>query len=263
MQARSNLLEEALARAADEPAARPEFYALLLESEVFVIGHTNAPGDGETLLPAGAKLSIATWQKKDGTQFIPFFSGLEALQQALTEEAGFVTMPARSLFETTRGASLILNPGLAYGKEFLPTEIDALLSTGLNHVPTERVVEKATKVLLGHPAHYPSEMVSSLNVLLSKHAGIKAAYLCLMHEADSTQAPVLVVGFEGDGDVKRAMREAGSVVADTAPHGAPVDFVEIKRGEAGLSDYFLTSVKPFYQRAWGVRLRSVFSTAKA
>ncbi|WP_287595760.1 enhanced serine sensitivity protein SseB C-terminal domain-containing protein [Thermomonas sp.] len=263
MQHPQNPLEISLARAAAEPASRPEFYSLLLESEIYVIGQTDTPGDGRTTIQAGAKLSIANFEKNDGTPFIPFFSSVEALQRTLSEESRFVGMPARDLFEITRGATLILNPGSDYGKEFFPDEIDALLATGVNHVATERVVQKATKVLLGQPANYPSEMISSVTKLLAKHSGIKAAYLCLMHDPASMSAPSLVIGFEGNGDFKTAMREAGSVAADTAPRGTPVDFVEIKRGTGGVSDYLIESVKPFYERTWGSRLRSMLSPARA
>lgn len=40
-----NKLERALERAAKEPASRPEFYRVLLESEVFILGDSGAcPG---------------------------------------------------------------------------------------------------------------------------------------------------------------------------------------------------------------------------
>jgi len=263
MQGPQNPLETALARAADEPATRPEFYRVLLESEIYIIGHIDAPGEGLATIPAGAKLSIVNMKKKDGTPFVPFFSSLEALQRTLKEEARFVAMPARSFFEVTRGSTLILNPAASYGKEFFSNEIDAILATGLNHVATQRVVKKATKVLLGQPANYPSEMVSALTGLLAKHTNIKTAYLCLMHDPEAMPAPTLIVGLAGDGDIKTAIREAGSVAADTAPRGEPVDFVELKRGDTGISEYFFQSVKPFYERSWGAKLRYMFSPARA
>jgi hypothetical protein len=249
MEDSQNPLEIALARAATEPASRPEFYRLLLESEIYVIGHTDTLGEGRTTLPVGAKLSIVHWEKRDGTSFVPFFTNIEALQRALKEEARFVAMQARNFFEITRGATLVLNFASSHYKEFFPSEIDALLATGVNHVAATRVVEKPTRVLLGQPTKYPSEMVSSLAALLAKHPNVKAAYLCLMHDQESGEVPTLVVGIEGEGDIKAAMREAGSVVADTATPGEAVGLYEVKRGEAGISDYFVESVKPFYKRS--------------
>src|SRR3546814_17358441 len=111
------------------------------------------------------------------------------------------------------GATLVLDPASIHVKEFFPNEIEALLTTGMNQSPQTRVVQKATQVLLGQPANYPAEMVSALTILLAKHRGVKAAYLCLMHDASTQEKPSLVVGFEGEG-LERAMQEAGSVTAD-------------------------------------------------
>jgi hypothetical protein len=202
------------------------------------------------------------WEKSDGTPIIPFFTSLEALQLALKEESKYVALPAKSFFEMTLGASLMLNPASPYGKEFFPNEIHFLLETGMNHAPQTRVVRKETKVLLGQPANYPSEMVSALTILLAKHSAVKAAYLCLMHDP-SSEKPTLVVGFEGDRELTEAMREAGSVAADTAPKGELVDFTVLKRGESGIGEYMFQSVKPFYERAWGAKLRSLFSPGRA
>lgn len=258
-----NALERKLAQAADDPATRPEFYKELLEAEIFVIGFTDSPGEGRTTVPEGAKLSIVNWTKDDGTPTIPFFTSLEALQRALKEEARFVAMPARSFFEITLGSFLVLNPMSSYGKEFHPDEVRALLETGMNHEPVRRVVQKETRVLLGQPANYPVEMVASLTKLLARHSAVKAAYLCLMHDPESGDKPTLVVGFEGEGDLTEAIKEAGSVAADTAPRGELVDFFELKRGEKGISEYMFESVKPFYERTWGVKLRSMFNPARA
>lgn len=258
----SNDLERALMLAAVNPACRPEFYKALMVSDVYVIGFTDAVGDGITTIPAGAKLSIVNWEKADGTSFIPFFTSLEALQHALKEESKFVALPAKSFFEMTIGSFLVLNPSLPYGKEFFPNEIHALLESGMNNVPQTRVVQKETQVLLGQPANYPSDMVSALTALLAKHSVVKAAYLCLMLDLSVSDKPSLVVGFEGDGDLTQAMKEAGSVAADTAPKGEAVDFSILKRGERGLSAYMFKSVMPFYERTWRGKLRSLFSAVK-
>lgn len=258
----SNDLERKLKHAADDPASRPAFYKALMEADVFVIGFTNSESEGVSTIPAGAKLSIVNWEKNDGTPVIPFFTSLESLQRGLKEESKYVSLPAKSFFEMTLGSFLVLNPASPYSKEFFPNEIQALLETGMNHVPTTRVVQKETKVLLGQPANYPSKMVSALTVLLAKHPTVKAAYLCLMHDPSSSEKPSLVIGFEGDKELSEAMKEAGSVAVDTAPKGELVDFCMLKRGEPGISDYMFSSVKPFYERTWGSKLRSLFSPGR-
>jgi hypothetical protein len=158
---------------------------------------------------------------------------------------------------------LVLNPASSHGKEFLPNEIEALLATGMNQAPQTRVVQKPTQVLLGQPDEYPAEMVSALTALLAKHSSVKAAYLCLMHDPSFQDRPGLVVGFEGEAGLERAMQEAGSVAADTVPKGHTVDFVTVVRGDKGLSTYFIESVKPFYERKWGAKLKVLFNAGRA
>jgi hypothetical protein len=251
-------LESALISAVDDPAARPEFYRLLLDSEIFVMGTSGTEGSG--VLAPGAGVSLVSLKRADGTTAIPFFSSIESLQRLLQEPTPYLAMPARSLFELTRGAMLVMNPGSDFGKEFLPAEIDMLLETGLNRVPTERQIEDATQVLLGQPAEHPGEMLAALSRLLAKHPRVSAAYLCVMQQANCEQ-PSLVVGLEGDGDLRATILEAGSVVADAAPPGAAVDFAAIKRGEAGIAAYMFTSVEPFYLRpqkpGWRDKMRAL------
>lgn len=260
---RENELETALRRAADDPAFRPEFYKLLVESQVFILGDSDSLGEGEPTMPAGSKLGIVNWQRQDGSPVIPFFTSLPALQRAIEEEQTYVALPARAFFEITQGASLMLNPRLPYGKEFFPQEITALLATGINQIPDRRVVEKETKVLLGQPQDYPSEMVAAVSKLLPRHPNVKAAYLALMSQQDVTPPTSLVLGIEGDGDLEEALRQAGSVASDTRPEGIPVDLVAVKAGEPGLSEYFRRSTKPFYERTLGTRLKSVFGFGRA
>lgn len=240
-------LVQALERAAQEPAQRPAFYRALMKADVFVIGHTDQPdlnAHGHHTIPAGANVSLVNWEKADGTPVIPFFSHLEALQRAIDDETSYLSLPARSLFELMRGATLFLNPKSDHGKEFVPHEIEALLDTGMNQKAATRVVEKETRVMLGQPAQYPTAMMDALRQLLAGHPGVKAAYLCLMHDPEVSETPTLVVGFEGL-DLEGAMSEAGSVVVDTAPDGQAVDFVIVDG--TGIGEYMKKS-GAFYEK---------------
>lgn len=241
-------LESALATAAVDPAARPEFYRMLIESEIFVLGSSNIPGSGDQTLPPGATLSLAQWTKADGTPVIPFFASLEALQRALKEPAQYLAMPARAFFEITHGARLVINPASDYAKEFAPNEIAALLETGVNSTLEVEQVYEEKKVLLGQPAAYPTAMVAALSKLLAKHTSVKGAYLCLMHDPSASDKPALVVGLEGGGDLVQVIQEAGSVAIDTAPAGQPVTFMEIQRGQSGVAEHLFSTVSPFYAR---------------
>jgi len=248
MQTEDNVLEIALELAAAEPAHRPEFFRLLLESTIFILGSSDQMDEGSVTLKANTQIQIKNWVKPDGSSVIPFFSSLRALQLAIQSDEQYIALPARTFFEITRGAELILNPRSEYGKEFTRTEVEALLSEGVSRLPEQRVVEKDTQVLLGQPSNYPTAMVASLTTLLAKHSNVKAAYLALMHDVSVDDKPHLIVGIEAEGDFENVIREAGTVAADTAPKGEPVDLIRLIRGEPGLGQYFLEEVKPFYER---------------
>ena len=249
-------LEVALAKAAEDPVHRPEFFRLLLESDVFVLGRTPDGGMGTLIAEAGQTLDIENWQKSDGSPVLPFFTSLDALREAIDEERSCVGLPARSLFEMTRGSVLVMNPASSYGKEFFPEEVEALLATGLNLEPARRVVQKDTRVVVGQPAEYPVEMVSALSALLVRHPSVEAAYLCQVDDPSVRDSRSLLVGLKVDADLDRVVREVGLVAADTAPQGVAVDIVEVTSEGKGFSDYFSRSVEPFYRRDRLTQLKS-------
>jgi type III secretion system (T3SS) SseB-like protein len=252
MQTEENALELALMLAASEPAHRPEFFRLLLESTVFVLGSSGQLEDhlseGPITLKADTQVQIQNWVRPDGSAVIPFFSSLRALQLAIQTDERYIALPARTFLAMTRGAELILNSGSEYGKEFTAAEVEALLSAGVNRVPEQRVVERDTEVLLGQPSNYPTQMADSLATLLAKHINVKAAYLALIHDRSANEEPHLIVGIEAEGDIENVIREAGTVAGDTAPDGEPVDLVRVIRGKPGMAEYFIKEVKPFYER---------------
>ncbi len=77
-----NELETLLEKAATEPAHRPAFFSALLEATVWVPG---SAADGEQIVEDSA-LDLQHWEKEDGSSVIPFFTSLEALQQAVEDE---------------------------------------------------------------------------------------------------------------------------------------------------------------------------------
>lgn len=92
----------------------------------------------------------------------------------------------------------------------------------------------------------------------SRHAQQRKACVSRTHARSVDTAPHLIVGLEGDGDLELAIREAGSVMADTAPDGEPVDLCRVSQDEVGLSAYLIQQTKPFYERTWMAKLRSLF-----
>ncbi len=263
-----NELERALRLASDDPANRPDFYRLLVDASVYVIGRSGAWDQGMKTVAVGEEIEIQNWVKDDGSAVIPFFTSLEALRNAVAEEANYLLLPARSLFELTKGATLVLNPYSLYGKEFPPPEVEALLIGGSNRLPEQRITQKDTQVLLGQPKEYPSRMVDALTTFFSGRGHVKAAYLALMQDPSRDEKPHLVLGIlMDDGEAhfdETLFREAGNVAADTVSAGEIVDLYRINEDDGqGLSGYFLKSVKPFYEATWGARLKEGFSAGHA
>jgi len=258
-----NRLEELLRLAADEPAHRPAFYKALLTSDVFVLGRTARCNEGKLTLKSGSQIELQHWEKPDGTSIIGFFSSLTALQSGVGHEVPYLRLSARDLFEITLGTSLYLNPKAPYGKEFTPEEVNYLLKEGVDRKPIQRVVEKDTQVLLGKPAQSPTRMINSLRQLLTKHPGVKRAFVSMMHDESINDKPHLLVGVEVYGNIERVMREAGAVAVDTAPAGEVVDLVRITEDDVGVSQYFLREVTPFYERTWSSKIRFFFGKGKA
>ncbi len=115
-------------RANKSATTRRDFYRLLLESDLVVIGRIEGrtPLSDRATLAAGEKLQIAS-ATHEGRKFVPVFSSMTRLQAHLQKNAEYVTLNGRALFEITRGAAFLLNPGSEFGKEFSAEEIAALL----------------------------------------------------------------------------------------------------------------------------------------
>ena len=242
-----NELERALERAAADPAYRPRFYQELLGATVFVLGESEPSSTGRTTLPLGSKVRIQSETSADGAAFIPFFSSLDKLRAFIRAERKFLSLPAKSLFELTRGERLVLNPGASWGKELLAAEIDVLLSSG-GPLPERRIVASKSQVLLGQPANYPTAMVASLSRLFTENRLVKAGYLALMQDAALDEHPHLLIGIEADGDFDAISRDAGIVVSALASKDETVDIIRVMPGEDGVSRYFIESTTPFFQR---------------
>lgn len=244
-----NDLERALRLAAADPAARPAFYEVLLGATVFAIGPPK-PADeiaGMQDLKEGDSLAIVTWERASGEPIVPFFSSTEALAKTLKEQATYIALPARGLFELTAGAWLVLNPNLAHVKEFSPGEIQSLLAGALPGAPTTRVVEKDTQVMIGEPTTRPEVLLATLTRFFGTQPAVRSARLALMLDPTRGPDPTLLVGVEADAseeDMERLMQATGAVAADVAPEGTAVDLVRVAEGGGVLS-----SITPFYTAA--------------
>ncbi|HEY2451630.1 MAG TPA: enhanced serine sensitivity protein SseB [Scandinavium sp.] len=250
MSEQKNELETLLEQAATEPAHRPAFFRALLESTVWVPG-TAAEG-GQVV--EGSAVDLQHWEKDDGTSVVPFFTSLDALQQAVEDEQAFVVMPVRTLFEMTLGETLFLNAKLPTGKEFAPREINHLIGEEGNPLSTQTVLEGGAALLLSEVTEPPAQMIDSLTTLFKTLKTVRRAFVCSIKEHADEQ-PNLLIGIEAEGDIEAIIQAAGSVATDTLPGDEPIDICQIVEGEKGISHFMLAHITPFYEKRWGSFLR--------
>jgi hypothetical protein len=169
-----NPLEHSLLQAATDPSCRPQFYRDLLESDIYAITTADNSLDIQNgVLQQESTIGLQPWLR-DGEPWLPVFTALIRLQQNLQSQSHYVCLNARSFFEITRGANVVLNPNEDYGKEFLAAEIEGLLDGSLFHANRGYRVEKETQVIMGQPAEYPTALVNALSRLFRTKPKVKS-----------------------------------------------------------------------------------------
>lgn len=238
-------LESLLQRAITEPAFRADFYKSLLTANLFVISPKSDIPDGRRTLQEGSTVNLVSLP--DGN--IPVFTSTERIfdNNVIQEEMQYLQMNGRDLFELAKGASFILNPYSDYGKELLSDEVEKILDgTILTESTKTMTIGKSTEVLVGQPANYPSEMISSLKKLFAERPSIKKAYLGWIHNPKSEDPPHYIFGIDADRDFQDLIPEAGFAAKQYLRSDEFVDFIKIDKG--GVSDYLVKNTKPFYEK---------------
>lgn len=251
-------LEELLVKASLEPSFRPLFLDQLLQADIYCIGVTDQPSGHENkqILEEGSQLRLMHFQSEEGEPYLPFFLSLESLQKGIDEQQSYLRIPAKSFFEMTLGASLVLNPFSEYGKEFLPQEIEVILQGGYGSKIESYEYQEETEVLLGQPAEYPHEMVKQLCIFLQTKPEVKSAYLAQMHDQKRDKEPTLLIGFETDQILDEEIfqtlkNQIGHVAYESLVKKRIVDLVHIDENDenSGLQHYLLNETEAFYVRA--------------
>jgi hypothetical protein len=237
-----NELERALVKAAKNPASAPDFYRLLLESDLLVMGTVEGQEDTSdkfTLAPGG-KINLVTGVKNGGT-FLPVFSSLPRMQDYVKQESKYLRVNGRALFDLTRGAPVILNPASEYGKELTPEQVAQLLDP--------QAPRGQPRTIIGE-AGYPVALVETLTDVFATHPDIEAAWMIQVTFADR-DAPHPLVGVELDsrmGGDWSSLMQAVEAAADRLAAGLVFDFQRIDRSRPNSMTDALLQVPPFYQR---------------
>lgn len=240
-------LEMLVQKAVTEPAFRAEFYKRLLSDELVVITSKSNLVNGNQLLQEGTNVNLVSYP--DGK--IPVFTSTERIfdKGIIKEEVEYLRMKGENLFGLTKGATFLINPYSDYGKELLPEEVEKMLSGNIFTENTKTLtIEKVTEVQIGQPAKYPTDIVNSLKILFANKPNVKAAYLGWIYDPASGEPPHYIFGLDANGDLKSLTQEAGFTAKQFLSSGEFVDFINVD-DKGGISEYFLKSVDPFYERS--------------
>jgi hypothetical protein len=221
-----NELEQAMLLAASQESARPAFYRLLLDSELVALGEL------------GDTISIETVEN-NGQKFHPVFTSERRLDDFVREKRPCFRLNGRVLFESTRGASFVINPGSELVKTLSPEEIAWCLDQG--KAPSGNIVVAQPKV-------FPTRLVKALCVLFTSRALIKAAHLVYVLREGVDREPHPMIGLVADADVPRLANEIFQAAAEALP-GTVIDVVWLNPDDPldPLQKHML-SIAPFYKR---------------
>ncbi|MCI0340849.1 MAG: enhanced serine sensitivity protein SseB C-terminal domain-containing protein [Planctomycetales bacterium] len=222
-----NELESLLVRASQDAAARPAFYRAFLDSVLWVAGEHGPGGEARVLAAQHGGRSCAfafTSEERVAALGRPVPALLRAQGRAVLE-----ILPS--------DASLLLNVGSAYGKEFVPLEIRALLDGSLLAVPRPSAVPPGARVLLGAPPVPMPTLVERLRHRLETLPGVAAAWLGWLELPDQSVRAHAVVGLRmapgAEARFASAVAALALVAREVVAPGEPLDFVDVGSGEIG------------------------------
>lgn len=234
----TDALAVALAGAALELEARADFYRILLNGTVYVLGERR-----------GRDTVLQRWKKQgDGSEIIPFFSSLRLLEQAISTPTPYLRLNGRDLFRAADETPLILNPFSETNKDFLTDEVAMLRLDGLASVLLSGVNGKAKQHLLaGLPETLPPGLVGAANERLARHESIESAYIVQTFMPDSDAPPRLLMAIGTDTIIPNLLDELAVVFSPLLPAGMQMDLVWLD-DELPLKDFLINETRPIYRK---------------
>lgn len=131
-------LEEALKRAAEDQQERPEFYKMLMDSRVYVVGRTEDEHAGDPT----PHLQLKQWKQPDGTMAMPFFATLEAFRDMFGFSEPHIEVSVADLFRFAGKECTLVLHGIEVSKDFKHDEVAMLLNLTVDD-PLTLALERA------------------------------------------------------------------------------------------------------------------------
>jgi len=240
-------LEALLKKAAESPTYRDEFLKKLLDEELFIITMGNSVGhEGYVKLEKDTTVNVL--ELKNGC--IPIFTSTDRIfdKGIVKNKVNFIAVKGKELFSWFSGKTLMLNPYSDYGKEFLPDEIQSLLSgtyfnKGIRHIK----IEKDTPARIGIPSVYPTAMADALSKVFSDRNDVVGAYLAFIHYPETKEPPHYIFGIDTKGDWAEITKAASAAISDFLADNEFVDFSQMDKTDF-ITDYLKNKIKPFYTK---------------
>ena len=236
--------EELLKKAANEPAHRSEFIKRILTEKLVVITKDQSGPEGYSIVQKGTLIKILSLP--DGS--IPVFTSKDRIfdKGIIKKEVNVLECKGEDLFNLVKGTNLILNPYSDYGKKFTPEEVERILKGAYFDQNAQPItIKKATKVAIGQPAVYPTNMVKSLVKLFSNKREVVEAYIGWIYDPSSGDPPHYIIAIKMEGNWGNINQEAGYTAQQLLGADEIIDFIQISGKTGFLEDYF-AKTKPFY-----------------
>ena len=251
----ANKLEQALHQAAIDDKHVEDFYALLMESRVFILGKPAGEiKSADFVLTDDDELHINHWEsEEDKSPVIPFFTSLQTLQKTIPADEPYLEVPTEALFRMTLGVPMVLNPNTEYGMEFGPEDVVSLLGSGgvdnqgdLLDDDTEDFDEDG--IYLDVLAKQPEQLIAKMTEVMGDYPQIQTAYLAMIHEPSEHAEPHLLVGIKGHSDLDDAIQSVANRIteADNDSEYEVFDFFTVSEDDPDISDFLVEHIEPFY-----------------
>jgi hypothetical protein len=224
-----NELERAMLLAASHEAARPDFFRLLMNSDVLVLGEFVDEGQG------GLSIDTVT---HEGVKYHPIFTSETAMRAFVKNPMPAFAINGHVLMMSTRGANFVINPGSELNKALMPEEVE--------HWLARRAAEARAGVAIVAPPRHPKKLIQALSVLFTSRTLVRSARLVFAEQAGTEPFPL--IGIDSDCDMRTLSKEIFAAAAAAMP-GKRIDVLHLNApGNPHPLKDRLSTVTPFYQR---------------
>lgn len=222
-----------------------EFYARLASSDLYILTPDKDTAEGVRRLEAGSKVNLATFPMQDGSAFIPAFTSMAELRNAVQDDYGVMAMPTADLFRLVNGTIVVINPSRPHAL-VLSGESQQLLMQRMSVHKME--VQENTSVMLAQPAEDPTALKVILADIFKKDGSVQAAYLSLMMNPQAGEQSLLIGVVFKPGQVNEKIFETCGIGAKGhIPQGLGLDFLIIDQNDAdGISGALMRSGSLFF-----------------